>query len=339
MDLAGVLLGLLLVLVLVVSLLSNLLVLLCFVYSTEIRKQVAGVFLVNLSFCNLLLTVLNMPFTLLGILRSQQPLGGCVCKAVGFLETFLTSNTMLSMAALSIDKWIAVVFPLSYTSKMRYKDAVILMGYSWLHSLTFPLVSLFYSWIDYNSVYASCTLHLKEETERRRFTVFTIVFHSTSFMLSLVILCFTYLKVLKVARFHCKRIDIITMQTLVLLVDIHPSVKQRCLNEQKRRRQRATKKISIFIGSFVICFGPYIITRLIELLPFVTINYYWGIISKCLTYSKAASDPFVYSLLRQQYKKVLINIVNRILKRDLYPSSGYNSSLDTENEYCLHRTN
>ncbi|OPJ70871.1 G-protein coupled receptor 78 [Patagioenas fasciata] len=339
MDLAGVLLALLLVLVLIVSLLSNLLVLLCFVYSTEIRKQVAGVFLVNLSFCNLLLTVLNMPFTLLGILRSQQPLGGCVCKAVGFLETFLTSNTMLSMAALSIDKWIAVVFPLSYTSKMRYKDAVILMGYSWLHSLTFPLVSLFYSWVDYSNVYASCTLHLKEETERRRFTVFTIVFHSTSFMLSLVILCFTYLKVLKVARFHCKRIDIITMQTLVLLVDIHPSVKQRCLNEQKRRRQRATKKISIFIGSFVICFGPYIITRLIELLPFVTINYYWGVISKCLTYSKAASDPFVYSLLRQQYKKVLINIVNRILKRDLYPSSGYNSSLDTENDYCLHRTN
>ncbi|KFO84142.1 G-protein coupled receptor 26, partial [Buceros rhinoceros silvestris] len=263
MDLAGVLLALLLVLVLVVSLLSNLLVLLCFIYSTEIRKQVAGVFLVNLSFCNLLLTVLNMPFTLLGILRNQQPLGGCVCKAVGFLETFLTSNTMLSMAALSIDKWIAVVFPLSYTSKMRYKDAVILMGYSWLHSLTFPLVSLFYSWLDYSSVYASCTLHLKEETERRRFTVFTIVFHSTSFMLSLVILCFTYLKVLKVARFHCKRIDIITMQTLVLLVDIHPSVKQRCLNEQKRRRQRATKKISIFIGSFVICFGPYIITRLV----------------------------------------------------------------------------
>ncbi|RLW09154.1 hypothetical protein DV515_00002969 [Chloebia gouldiae] len=70
-----------------------------------------------------------------------------------------------------------------------------------------------------------------------------------------------------------------------------------------------------------------LVMRLIELIPFVTINYYWGIISKCLTYSKAASDPFVYSLLRQQYKKVLINIVNRILKRDLYPSSGQFSRL------------
>lgn len=39
------------------------------------------------------------------------------------------------------------------------------------------------------------------------------------------------------------------------------SVKQKCLAEQKRRKQRATKKISIFIGSFIICFGPYVITR------------------------------------------------------------------------------
>jgi len=38
-------------------------------------------------------------------------------------------------------------------------------------------------------------------------------------------------------------------------------VKQRCLAEQKRRKQRATKKISIFIGSFIICFAPYVVTR------------------------------------------------------------------------------
>ncbi|XP_020387722.1 G-protein coupled receptor 26 [Rhincodon typus] len=337
MDLAEVLVALFIAVVLIVSLLSNLLVLICFIYSSDIRKQVPGIFIVNLSFCNLLLTVLNMPATLLGIVKKQQPFDDCICQTIGFVETFLSTNTMLSMAALSIDKWIAVVFPLSYASKMRYKDAVLMMSYTWAHSLTFPVVAVFFRWVGFNSRYASCTLHLREEMHRRQFTVFTIVFHAISFMLSLVILCFTYLKVLKVARFHCRRIDIITMQTLVLLVDIHPSVKQRCLAEQKSRRQRATKKISIFIGSFIVCFAPYIITRLIELLPFVTINYYWGVLSKCLAYSKAASDPFVYSLLRQQYKKVLVNIVNRILRKDFYPSSGHNSSLDTENDYCLQR--
>ncbi|XP_043953005.1 G-protein coupled receptor 26 isoform X2 [Gambusia affinis] len=292
----------------------------------------------NLSFCNILITVLNMPATLLGVVRNQKPFGDCVCHTVSFLETFLTANTMLSMAALSIDRWIAVVFPLSYATKMRYKDAVIMVGYSWLHSFTFSLTALLFSWVDYSDVYASCTLQPSGGgSDKVKFTVFTVVFHATSFALSLLILCFTYLKVLKVARFHCKRIDIITMQTLFLLVDIHPSVKQRCLAEQKRRKQRATKKISIFIGSFIICFAPYVITRLAELLPFVDVNRHWGIVSKCLTYSKAASDPFAYSLLRQQYKKVLVAVVNKLLRRDLYPSSGHNSSVDTENDYCLQR--
>lgn len=291
MDLAEILFALFIVVVAVVSLLSNLLVLLCFVHSTEIRRQVPGVFTMNLSFCNILITVLNMPATLVGIIRNQQPFGDCVCHTVSFLETFLTANTMLSMAALSIDRWIAVVFPLSYSTKMRYKDALIMVCYSWLHSFTFSLTALLFSWVDYSDVYASCTLQPSEGgSDRIKFTIFTVVFHATSFMLSLLILCFTYLKVLKVARFHCKRIDIITMQTLFLLVDIHPryfnallryeldflnnchaqpchclafvcSVKQRCLAEQKRRKQRATKKISIFIGSFIICFAPYVITR------------------------------------------------------------------------------
>ncbi|XP_026865751.1 G-protein coupled receptor 26 [Electrophorus electricus] len=337
MDFAEILVALFIVVIAVVSLLSNLLVLLCFINSSEIRKQVPGIFVMNLSFCNILITIVNMPSTLVGIIRKQQPFGDCLCHAVSFLETFLTANTMLSMAALSIDRWIAVVFPLSYSSKMRYRDALVMVCYSWLHSLTFSLIALLSSWVGYHHVYASCTLHLTEENARIKFTVFTVVYHATSFMLSLLILCVTYLKVLKVARFHCKRIDIITMQTLFLLVDIHPSVKQRCIAEQKKRKQRATKKISIFIGSFIICFAPYVITRLAELLPFVDINRHWGIFSRCLTYSKAASDPFAYSLLRQQYKKALVTGANRLLKRDLYPSSGHNSSLDTENDYCLQR--
>lgn len=222
MDFAEILFALFIVVVTVVSLLSNLLVLLCFIHSGEIRRQVPGVFTMNLSFCNILISVLNMPSTLVGIVKNQQPFGDCLCRTVSFLETFLTANSMLSMAALSIDRWIAVVFPLSYSSKMRYRDALVMVCYSWLHSFTFSLIPLLFSWFDYSPVYASCTLHLDGESSRIKFTVFTIVFHATSFMLSLLILCVTYLKVLKVARFHCKRIDIITMQTLFLLVDIHP---------------------------------------------------------------------------------------------------------------------
>lgn len=62
--------------------------------------------------------------------------------------------------------------------------------------------------------------------------------------------------------------------------------------------------------------------RIVELFPAVPINPHWGIVSKCLAYSKAACDPFVYSLLRHQYKKTCADIVNRLLKRSSLNTSG-----------------
>lgn len=210
--------------IILVSLLSNVIVLICFLYNPEIRKQVPGLFTLNLTFCNLLQCVSTMPLTLAGLVTTTgHPGGSGFCQVVGFLDTFLTTNAMLSMAALSIDRWVAVVFPLSYHSRIRHRDAVIALGYTWIHSLCFSTVATCRSWVGYNHLYASCTLcGASAKGAQMQFVIFTVALHSLTFLLTLIVLCVTYLKVLKVARFHCKRIDVITMQTLVLLVDIHP---------------------------------------------------------------------------------------------------------------------
>ncbi|KAG8430467.1 hypothetical protein GDO86_020548 [Hymenochirus boettgeri] len=324
----GVICCLLLVLLVVTAALSNALVLICFISCPDIRGQVPGLFTLNLTLCNLLMAVINMPLTLVGVVHGHQPGGEGLCRVVGFLETFLTSNSMLSMAALSIDRWVAVVFPLSYHSKMRFQDASVIVLYSWIHSLAFPTVALGLSWIGFHQVYGSCTLYNSQPEEEASFLVFIVLFHLLSFLLSFLVLCVTYLQVLKVARSHCRRIDVITMQTLVLLVDLHPSVKQRCLEEQKRRRQRATKKISTFIGTFLFCFSPYVITRLLEISSSTPISSHWGLISRCLAYSKALLDPFVYCLLRKQYRTCCQDMVNKLLKR-----RSTNSSAQRINSY------
>lgn len=223
MDATDVAASVLVLGIIIVSLLSNIVVLICFLYSPDIRKQVPGLFTLNLTFCNLLMSVSNMPLTLVGLITTGHPGGSVSCQVAGFLDTFLTTNSMLSMAALSIDRWVAVVFPLSYHSRIRHRDAVIALGYTWIHSLCFSAVATCRSWVGYHRLYASCTLcNVRAQGAGTPFAVFTVALHSLTFLLTLIVLCVTYLKVLKVARFHCKRIDVITMQTLVLLVDIHP---------------------------------------------------------------------------------------------------------------------
>uniref|UniRef100_A0A8C4QFC2 G protein-coupled receptor 78 n=2 Tax=Eptatretus burgeri TaxID=7764 RepID=A0A8C4QFC2_EPTBU len=322
MDVWQMLAALSVVLLLSVSLVANLLVLLCYCASADLRKQVSGVFVLNLTCCNLLLTLLNMP-----------PFGDGLCRAAAFLDSFLTTNAMLSTVGLGLDRWVAVLFPLSYDSKMRRRDAAVMISYAWLHSLAFPSASLALSWLGYEPVYASCTLspHAAPSAEERAtpnwsFMAFTLVFHGLTFFLALIVLCLTYLKVLKVARFHCKRIDIITMHTLILLVDIHPSVKERCLEEQRQRKQRAPRRVCTFIGTFALCFGPHVLTRLLELLPWVSVARPWGLFTKCLAYSKAALDPFVYSLLQRQCRGVLEGLINRLVRRDALPEPRKNGA-------------
>ncbi|XP_054897361.1 G-protein coupled receptor 26 isoform X2 [Poeciliopsis prolifica] len=166
----------------------------------ELRSHVPGIFTLNLSISNVVLALVNMPATFLGVASSAKPLGDPLCRAVSFTETFV--NAMLSMAALSVDTWVAVVFPLRYSSKMRHRDALVIASCSWLHSLAFSLIQLSMGWGAYSRTYASCTLHLDAETASRRsaYVAFTALFHCSSFALCLFVLCFAYLKVLREAR-------------------------------------------------------------------------------------------------------------------------------------------
>lgn len=80
----------------------------------------------------------------------------------------------------------------------------------------------------------------------------------------------------------------------------------------------------VWLFSFSLIWG-----RIVELFCPGPISPHWGVLTKCLAYSKAASDPFVYSLLRHQYRKTCSLLVNRILKRSPLNSSSNISNVNT----------
>ncbi|KAG5211370.1 hypothetical protein JEQ12_013799, partial [Ovis aries] len=70
--------------------------------------------------------------------------------------------------------------------------------------------------------------------------------------------------VLQLADFNTANSDCILTQILFVIACFAAlGVWDCCLEEQKRWWEQATKKISIFIGTFLVCFVPYVITSLV----------------------------------------------------------------------------
>lgn len=75
--------------------------------------------------------------------------------------------------------------------------------------------------------------------------------------------------------------------------------------------------------------------RLVELFSTAPIGSHWGVLSKCLAYSKAASDPFVYSLLRHQYRRSCKELLNRIFNRRSIRSRSVGLTGDSHSQNIL----
>lgn len=82
---------------------------------------------------------------------------------------------------------------------MRHKHAA-LVAYAWMRSLALSTVRALFSWTDFSTVCTSCTVRV--QWVELRFAVVTVVFHCASFSLSLLVLCVTYLRVLKLSLQH-----------------------------------------------------------------------------------------------------------------------------------------
>ncbi|XP_008576961.1 PREDICTED: G-protein coupled receptor 78, partial [Galeopterus variegatus] len=64
----------------------------------------------------------------------------------------------------------------------------------------------------------------------------------------------------------------------------------------------------------------------------------WGVLDKCLAYSKVVADLSMCSLLRWWLCQVLAGVACQLLRRHLCPVTACNSSLDVENDICLQWT-
>ncbi|XP_058055949.1 neuropeptide SIFamide receptor-like [Anopheles bellator] len=127
-------------LVFIVGLLGNISVVIVVKKSTMMRSP-TNRFIVNLAYADLLVNILCLPFTLIGNLYPAWILGVFFCKSVSYLQGVSVSASVNTLMAISIERCVAISFPISGTITTRQYRMIV--SIIWFIALSINLPWLF----------------------------------------------------------------------------------------------------------------------------------------------------------------------------------------------------
>ncbi|WAR28368.1 OX1R-like protein, partial [Mya arenaria] len=120
----------------IVGVLGNVLV--CFaVWRNREMRTITNIFMVNLSVADLMVLLILLPTALVADVTETWLIGTAMCKLSISLGTMCISVSILTLCAISIERWYAICRPLSFHSNIQ--RARIIIGAIWTVSICVAL--------------------------------------------------------------------------------------------------------------------------------------------------------------------------------------------------------
>ncbi|XP_031566980.1 adrenocorticotropic hormone receptor-like [Actinia tenebrosa] len=266
----------------VTAVVGNILVLLAVVIDPNRNLRSPFNFLVaNLAAADLIVGCFALPMSVEFYVR--EALEGTSVKPwdharrVGY---FISSTaSLLSLAALTVDRFVAITYPMKYRAKLSPKRTLFVSVSLWTVSIAFPFLYFEVGYLKYQFVFAN-----------------------TAVIATFIVLCLTYAKVFKSFKSQVRSWD-----------TLHTSSEE---NQIKRRtilwEKKVTKTFLIMLTLFISCFLPSLI--LIYIISFCgncncifihwarDINYY-------LTMANSTMNPFVFAWRLKTYRSAFMKIL------------------------------
>ncbi|XP_004068594.1 probable G-protein coupled receptor [Oryzias latipes] len=280
-------------------------------------------FVCHLCAVDVLCAILLMP---LGIISSSPFFATVVftileCQVYIFLNVFLICLSILTITAISVERYFYIVHPMRYEVKMTINLVIGVMLLIWFKSLLLALVTLF-GWPPYghqSSIAAShCSLHASHSRLRG---VFAVLFCVICFLAPVVVIFSVYSAVYKVARSAAlqqvpavptwadaspakDRSDSINSQTTIITTRTLP---QRLSPERAFSGGKAALTLAFIVGQFLVCWLPFFIFHLqMSLTGSMKSPGDLEEAVNWLAYSSFAVNPFFYGLLNRQIRDELV---------------------------------
>uniref|UniRef100_A0A3B1IRZ0 G-protein coupled receptors family 1 profile domain-containing protein n=1 Tax=Astyanax mexicanus TaxID=7994 RepID=A0A3B1IRZ0_ASTMX len=195
-----VLLEVLMVLMCVGAVTGNILVIVI-VVATKTFHSVTSVLIINLAISDFLVGIGVMPFVAVSIMNNGWVNCNDLCLYVGYTSSVYCTASVLTLAAIALDRYYSIVDCLRYDSRCTVWRTGAAVLWIWLQAmLTSSPPLLGWSNVSFVSPMYSCVVNWASSPS------YTVFMAALSFLLPATVILFCYVKIVRVARHHARRI-------------------------------------------------------------------------------------------------------------------------------------
>lgn len=294
-----------------ITLICNGLVIFIILKRERLYRNPCNWLLLSLAFSDLTVGIIMIPSLFLCYF-STIPCDWNVNKIVYDLFLYIS---VTNLCFLTMDRYIAVVFPLKYSLLIPRKSTIKLLVTAWLFPLVVCAVSLVIN-----------LLSIAETSKKILEHVFVVIKVTTFELLPCALMLLAYIHIFQISRRHARHIN-----------SLHRSLRRRSDSTASETKWRAKSTIKVFcvvVPLFVICWTLASWREICSAFNCCSIPPTAVHISRLLLKGHSMIDPIVYALHKKDIRKELFQTagMSHLLTLDIRPRSFRSGS---ENSYTV----
>uniref|UniRef100_H3BCE7 Galanin receptor 2 n=2 Tax=Latimeria chalumnae TaxID=7897 RepID=H3BCE7_LATCH len=282
-------------LIFLVGTVGNSLVLAVLLRNGQMNNNTTNLFILNLGIADLCFIIFCVPFQATIYTMDGWVFGPFMCKAVHFFIYLTMYASSFTLAAVSLDRYLAIRYPLRSRELRTPKNALTTICIIWGLSLIFsgPYLSYYQEILHPQNV--TVCFPVWGIQQRKIMDICTFVF---SYIIPVLILSLTYARTIR-----------------YLWTSVDPIEN---MSESKKAKRKVTKMIIIVAVLFCLCWLPHHLVILCfwyGYFPLNQVTYAFRILSHLLSYANSCLNPIVYALVSKHFRKGFKKVFNCILRK------------------------
>ena len=256
------------------------------VASNKQMQNTTNVLIINLAVADLVFIVVCVPFTAVRFVVSNWPFGTIFCKLYQYVIHVTAYASVYTLVLMSLDRYLAVVYPIKSMTWRVVRNAYLAIGASWLIIClcNAPILQQ-YEIVSFGDEYFCENPKFVEVSYYGK--LFYGCFFAFAFLIPLSIVSVLY--------------------TIMIKRLLHRGVGRGTKSaETMRAKRRVTRMVVVVVLIFAICWLPVQLIFVIqsfgvypETIPYISIK----LASNCLAYMNSCVNPILYAFLSDNFRK------------------------------------